>query len=232
MSDQRRVLLAGATGLVGNRVMEAAMDEPWLRVVALARREAPMPKGARMEMLVAQPGEWPDVVAAIAPDAMICALGTTIKQAGSEEAFRAVDQELVLSVAKAAREANVANFVLISSVGANPNAKAFYLRVKGEVEAAVGRLRFRRLDVLRPGLLRGKRRGEARPLERLAMIASPLTDLFMLGEKARYRSIDARMVAAAAIQCTREKAAGQFVHEHAAILRLARRVDGVSPAHT
>jgi uncharacterized protein YbjT (DUF2867 family) len=230
MSEPRRVLLAGATGLVGNRVMEAAMDHAWLRVVALARREAPMPRGARMEMLVAQVGEWPDVVAAIAPDAMICALGTTIRQAGTEEAFRAVDHDLVLSVAKAAREADVENFVLISTVGANPNAKAFYLRVKGEVEAAVGKLRFRRLDILRPGLLRGKRQGETRPLERMAMLAAPLTDLLMLGDKARYRSIDARAVAAAAIQCSREKAAGQFVHEHSAILRQARRLAGTASA--
>ncbi|MBO9517030.1 MAG: NAD(P)H-binding protein [Porphyrobacter sp.] len=228
MSEPRRVLLAGASGLIGNCVMDASKDEAWLRVVALARREAPMPRGARMEMLVAQPEEWPNVVAAIAPNAMICAIGTTRKQAGSEEAFRAVDHDLVLSLARAAREANVENFVLVSSVGANPNAKAFYMRVKGEVEAAVGKLRFRRLDILRPGLLRGKRQGETRPLERLAMLAAPLTDLFLLGDKARYRSIDARAVAAAAIQCSREKAAGQFVHEHAAILRQARRLEGVA----
>ncbi|MBT2134261.1 NAD(P)H-binding protein [Croceibacterium sp. LX-88] len=224
MSEPYRVLLVGASGLVGHRVMETAKDEAWLRVVALARRETPMPRGAKMEMLVAPPGEWPEVVAAIAPDAMICALGTTMKQAGSEEAFRSVDHDLVLSVASAAREAGVKNFVLISSVGANPNSKTFYLRVKGEVEAAVSKLRFRRLDILRPGLLRGKRQGEARRLERMAMLFAPLTDLFMLGGMSRYRSIEAREVAAAAIQCSREKASGQFVHEHAAILRQARRL--------
>ena len=122
-------MLAGATGLVGSRVMQLAIDHPWLRLIALTRREAPMPRGVRMEMLVAEPDGWPQAVAAIAPESVICALGTTIRQAGSEEAFRAVDFDLVLSLAKAAREADVANFVLVSSAGSDAHGKAFYLRV-------------------------------------------------------------------------------------------------------
>jgi len=227
MSDPRLVLLAGATGLVGTRVMEASFEQPWLRLVALSRREAPMPRGGRMQMLVADPAEWPEAIAGVAPEAVICALGTTMKQAGSEEAFRAVDHDLVLALAQAAREAEVQNFVLVSSVGADLLAKAFYLRVKAQVEAAVTKLRFRRLDILRPGLLRGPRANDRRPLERLGIVASPVADLFLRGDKARYRSIDARVVAAAAIQCAHEKAQGRFVHEHEAILRVARRLEGV-----
>jgi uncharacterized protein YbjT (DUF2867 family) len=227
MSEQRRVLLAGATGLVGSRVMELAIDQPWLRLIALTRREAPMPRGVRMEMLVADPQGWPAAVATIAPEAVICALGTTIRKAGSEEAFRAVDYDLVLSLAKAAREAEVANFVLVSSAGAAIGAKAFYLRVKGEIETAVTKLRFRRLDILRPGLLRGSRSNGARPLEMLGKLASPLTDLVLHGDNRRYRSIDSRVVAAAAIQCAQEKAQGRWIHDNDAIQRAARRLEGV-----
>jgi uncharacterized protein YbjT (DUF2867 family) len=226
MSEVRRVLLAGATGLVGSRTMELAIDHPWLRLIALSRREAPMPRGVRMEMLVAEPAGWPEAVAAIAPEAVICALGTTISQAGSEEAFRAVDYDLVLSLAKAAREANVANFVLISSAGADAHGKAFYLRVKGEIEAAVTKLRFRRLDILRPGLLRGSRPNGTRPLEILGRFASPLTDLLLHGDSRRFRSIDARIVAAAAAQCAREKPQGRWLHDNDSIQRHARRLDG------
>ena len=226
MSDERRVLLAGATGLVGSRVMKLAIDNPWLRLVALSRREAPMPRGVRMEMLVADTAGWPEAVAAIAPEAVICALGTTWKKAGSEEAFRAVDHDLVLTLARAAREAEVTNFVLVSSTGANAHGKSFYLRVKGEVEAAVTKLRFRRLDILRPGLLRGSRDADRRLGERLGIIASPLTDLFLHGESRKYRSIDARIVAAAAIQCAREKPQGRWIHDNDAILRAARRLEG------
>lgn len=229
MSEPRRVLLAGATGLVGGRVMEQAVDQPWLRLVALCRREAPMPPGARMEMLVADPSGWPEAVATIAPAAVICAIGTTMRQAGDEDAFRAIDFDLVLALARAARQAEVENFVLVSSAGANPFSKTFYLRVKGEIEAAVTKLGIRRLDILRPGLLRGSRAargGDRRPLERLAILASPLTDLLLFGGNARYRSIDARVVAGAALQFAREKAQGRFVHDYGSMQRAMRRLEG------
>lgn len=206
--------------------MELAIDNPWLRLVALSRREAPMPRGVRMEMLVADTSGWPEAVAAIAPQAVICALGTTRKKSADEDAFRAVDHDLVLTLAKAAREADVSNFVLVSSAGANAHGKSFYLRVKGEVEAAVTKLRFRRLDILRPGLLRGSRNADRRPAERLGIIASPLTDLLLHGDSRKYRSIDARIVAAAAVQCAREKPQGRWIHDNDAILRAARRLEG------
>lgn len=227
MSEVRRVLLVGATGLVGTRIMEACVGRTDVRLIALSRREAPMPRGARMEMLVADPAEWAQSVATVAPDAVICALGTTWRKAGRDEAaFRTVDRELVLRVAKAAREAKVSHFVLVSSVGADANSRSFYLRVKGEVEAAIRKLGLDRVDVLRPGLLRGPRAGDRRPGERLAILLSPLADLFLHGSRRRYRSIDARMVARAALQCTHEKAHGAFVHDNDAIARHARRLDG------
>lgn len=227
MSDPRRVLLVGATGLVGTRVMQECVGRADMRLIALTRREAPMPKGARMEMLVADPAEWDQSIATVAPDAVICALGTTWRKAGGDEAaFRAVDEDLVLRVAQAAKAAGVSNFVLVSSVGADMASRAFYLRVKAEVEAALRKLRFHRLDILRPGLLRGPRSGDRRPGERLAIALSPVMNLFLHGDRRRLRAIDARLVARAALEGAREKARGTFVHEHDAILRLERRLDG------
>jgi uncharacterized protein YbjT (DUF2867 family) len=226
MSDVRRILLVGATGLVGTRVMEACVGRTDVRLIALTRREAPMPKGARMEMLVADPAEWAQSVAAVAPDAVICALGTTWRKAGEDEAaFRAVDEELVLRVARAAKDNGVSNFVLVSSAGADPVSRSFYLRVKAEVEAAVRKLRLHRLDILRPGLLRGPRSRDRRPAERLAILASPIADRFLRGERRRFRSIDARRVARAALEAAKEKARGSFVHDNDAIARLERRLD-------
>jgi uncharacterized protein YbjT (DUF2867 family) len=184
-----------------------------------------MPKGARMEMLVADPAEWERSLAAVAPQAVLCALGTTWRKAGRDEAaFRAVDQELVLRVATAAKAAGVGNFVLVSSVGADTASRAFYLRVKGQVETAVRKLRFNRLDILRPGLLRGPRAVDRRPGERLAIVFSPLMDLLLHGDRRRFRAIDARIVARAALEGAREKARGTFVHENDAIQRLERRL--------
>src|SRR6187399_1148611 len=105
MSDSRRVLLAGATGLVGTCAMHAVRAHPSLRLVALTRREAPIPRGSKMEMMVADPANWPEAVAAIAPEAVICSLGSTRRRSGSEEAFRAVDHDLVVALAQAARDA-------------------------------------------------------------------------------------------------------------------------------
>jgi len=225
MSEPRRVLLVGATGLIGTRVMQECVGRTGVRLIALTRREAPMPPGARMEMLVADPAEWGQSLATVAPDAVICALGTTWRKAGADEAaFRAVDQELVLRVAQAAKAAGVSNFVLVSSVGADLASRAFYLRVKGEVETSLRKLRFHRLDILRPGLLRGPRAGDRRIAERLGIMFSPLMDLFLHGERRRFRSLDARIVARAALEGAKEKAQGTFVHEHDAILRLERRL--------
>jgi len=225
MSEVRRVLLVGATGLVGTRIMQACVGRSDLRLIALTRREAPMPQGARMEMLVADPAEWEQSLATVAPDAVICALGTTWRRAGRDEAaFRAVDQELVLRVARAAKATGVSNFVLVSSVGADMASRTLYLRVKSEVETALRKLRFHRLDILRPGLLRGPRSGDRRPAERLAIILSPLLNLVLHGERRRLRAIDAGVVARAALEGAKEKARGTFVHEHDAILRLERRL--------
>lgn len=224
MSEAPRVLLVGASGLVGTRAMEAAVGRSDLRLVALTRREAPMPEGARMEMMVSEPERWEEAVALIGPDAAICALGTTWRKAGRDEAaFRKVDEELVLRVARAALTAGVTSFVFVSSVGADPQSKAFYLRVKGGVETRLRKLGFRRLDILRPGLLRGPREGDRRFLERVGIALSPLANLLLHGSRRPYRAIDASLVARAALQCTKEKARGAFVHDYDGIVRLSRR---------
>ena len=184
--SQRRVLLAGATGLVGTRVMELAMDQPWLRLVALTRREAPMPRGARMEMLVADP------------------LG--LARGGRRDRARRGDLRARHDLAqggqrggvsrgrprpravarKAARRRPQVARLRARLLGRRrlPRAKAFYLRVKGEIETALAKLRFRRLDILRPGLVArlAQRRARGRS-RRSAMLASPLTDLLLHGDK-------------------------------------------------
>jgi uncharacterized protein YbjT (DUF2867 family) len=140
------------------------------------------------------------VLEAVRPRALICALGTTWKKAGGNEAaFRAVDHDLVLATAQAAKAAGVPNMVLISAAGADAHSKAFYMRVKGEVEAAVSRIGFKRLDILHPGLLRGERASDRRLLERLGILAAPLIDPLLRGKRERFRSIDAALVAEAAL---------------------------------
>lgn len=223
MSKVTRIALVGASGLIGSALIRLAVGRSDIRVIAVARREIALPKGARMEVLVADPAGWGDAIAAANADVLVCALGTTWKKAGKDEAaFRAVDQELVLACGRAAKAAGIRQMIAVSSVGADPLAKNFYLRVKGETEQALGKLGLSRLDVLRPGLLGGPRE-ELRPAEKLGMIASPLLDLLLHGKYRKYRSIRAQTVAEAIVGLTREAMAGRFVFEHDAILRAARK---------
>lgn len=218
-----RIALVGATGLVGRRVIESASLVDGVRVLGISRREAVLPPGARLEMFVAPPEQWGEVLDAVRPRALICALGTTWKKAGRDEAaFRAVDQELVLATAAAAHSAGVANMVVVSAGGADPFAKNRYLRVKGETEAALGRIGFKRLDILHPGLLRGTRQDDPRLAERAAIIAAPLIDPLLRGNWERFRSIDARVVAEAALGLALRRAGGRTVHDNAAMARAAR----------
>lgn len=226
MSDQLRICLVGATGLVGATLIEAAVARPDVRIIGVARHEMKLPHGARMEMLLADPEGWPDAIAAANARVLVCALGTTMAAVGKDEAaFRAVDHDLVLSVARAAKAAGIEHMIVVSSVGADPASKTFYLRVKGEMEGALSRLRFRRLDILRPGLLRGDRH-ENRPLERIGQLLAPLADLLLHGKYRKYRSIRADVLARAIFALAREKAGGHFIHENEAMLYAIRRRGG------
>ncbi|MBC2665003.1 NAD(P)H-binding protein [Novosphingobium flavum] len=223
MSKAVRICLVGASGLVGSALIRAAVGRRDVRLVAIARRELDLPPGARMEVLVADPANWGDAIAAARPDTVVNCLGTTWKQAGEDEAvFRAVDQDLVLACAKWGQEAGARQFISVSSVGAAISAKQFYLRVKGEVETTLGKLGYNRLDILRPGLLRGSRR-ELRPAERIGQVVAPLADLFLRGGLARYRSVRADWLAEVILALAHEKARGRFVHEHEAMERALKR---------
>ena len=231
----RTVILVGATGMIGRAVMARAVGQDSIRLHAIARREVPLPAGARMEMLLADPARWPEAIAAsgagsdlaTSADCIVIALGTTIAAVGGDKAaFRAVDHDLVLACARAAKQSGIRQAIVVSSVGANAGARNFYLSVKGETEDALAKLHFTRLDVLRPGLLRGHREGPLRAGERIGMIASPLMDKALHGNARRYRSIRATTVADAALALVGARPDGRFVHEHDQLLRAARKSVG------
>jgi len=224
MSDGVPLLLVWATGLVGMALIAATATHPGVQLAALARREAPLPVGARLEMLVAAPADWPAAIARAQPQVVVIALGTTIGAVGGDrQAFRAVDHDLVVDVARAARAAGTRQVILVSSVGADAAARNFYLSVKGETEAALNAMNFARLDILRPGLLRGKRGGAPRPAERIGQIVSPLIDPLLRGNWAKYRSVQARDVAAAILALAGQQGRGRHVHTSPDIHSLARK---------
>ncbi|MEO0589160.1 MAG: NAD(P)H-binding protein [Pseudomonadota bacterium] len=219
----QRIGLIGATGLIGRTLIEISSAGDVARMVGIARREIDMPQGARMELFVAQADKWGEVLAAVRPRALICALGTTWHKAGkSQEGFRAVDQDLIVETARVAKAAGISNFVLVSSAGADSRSKNFYLQVKGQTEALVTKVGFKRLDILQPGLLRGARAGDRRVKERLAIALSPVIDPLLPTKYAAFRSVEATLVAEAALGLAMRKAPGRFTHDNEAMRRAAR----------
>lgn len=222
MSETMRIALVGATGLIGRSVIELCVGREDVRLAGVARREMRLPQGAMMEMFVAEPDKWGEVFEAVKPTALICALGTTWRKSGKDEAaFRAVDHDLVLQTAEAAHKYGIERMVAVSSVGAAPQSKNFYLRVKGETEFKLRKIGFQRLDILRPGLLKGPRENDRRAMERLGIVLSPVVDLMLHGKFRAMRSIHASTVAEAALALAMRKAAGKFAHDNDGIRRAA-----------
>ncbi len=223
MSDRVTVALVGSTGLIGRAVIEAASSYDNIPLVAISRRALTRAEGVKLEMILADPSEWGEVLKVVQPISLVNALGTTWKNAGKDEdAFRAVDYDLVLETAKNAVAAGCQRMVSVSSVGASLQSKNFYLRVKGEVERDLAKVGMKRLDILRPGLLKGARQSDFRMGEGLAKIASPLIDPLLRGTNSAYRSIEAKAVAAGALELSLRKAAGKFAHNNDGIRRAAR----------
>jgi uncharacterized protein YbjT (DUF2867 family) len=149
-----------------------------------------------------------------------CCLGTTIRDAGSQSAFRAVDFELVLEFAQLAFNSGAERLVVVSAVGAAAGSKNFYLRVKGEIEKALEGLRFRSLDILQPSVLLGARR-QLRALELSAQLAMRIANPLLLGSWARFRAIDAAVVATAMCAAARSGRRGVYRYTYAGIRQLA-----------
>lgn len=216
-----RLVLIGATGLIGGLLAGRLLARGGRAVVqALVRR----PTGRaheRWSEQVAPAADWPGLVAARTADRAVSTLGTTMRSAGSEAAFRAVDFDMVVAFAAAARRAGARHMVTVSSVGANPRSKNFYLRVKGEMEQAIEAVGFERLDILRPGLLRGERGPDRRLGERVGILVSPVVNLFLAGPLERFAAIDADVVAAAIQAMLRLDEPGTFRHDNRSIRRLA-----------
>jgi uncharacterized protein YbjT (DUF2867 family) len=212
-----RLLIAGATGLVGRHALALALEDPRVtRIVAPTRRALPPhPKlrNSKIENPQVDFDALPADAAWWAVDAAICALGTTIRDAGSQAAFRRVDVDYVVAVATRARAAGARAFALNSSLGADPAARSFYLRCKGEAEAAVRALGYPSLTLVRPSLIGGERE-RRRPLEHVGTIA--LRALAPAVPK-RWRVVPAERIARCLLDAALTAATGERVVESEAI---------------
>jgi uncharacterized protein YbjT (DUF2867 family) len=219
----RRALIAGATGLVGARVLEALLADPaYSAVRVLARR----PLALRHPKLIVDVTDFDRLQDIRFPrvDDVFCCLGTTIAAAGSRAAFRRVDFDYPLAIARAALAAKARQFLFVSAMGANARSPVFYSRVKGELEQAVAGLGYRSAVAFRPSLLSGDRQ-QNRPGERAALaLLQPLR--FLVPRK--YRPVAAVAVAQAMLNGAKRGPAGFTVIESDAMHESGER--GAPPA--
>jgi uncharacterized protein YbjT (DUF2867 family) len=199
LSHSHVVLFAGSTGLVGQWAVRLLKERPEFGPIHLILRREPSeyePSSRFVPHLIdfesmtknASPFVFPQA------DVAFCTLGSTLKKAGSQEAFARVDRDYVIAFAKAAKSVGVKTFVVVSALGANADSSVFYNKVKGEMEKALEGLQFPVLHILQPSLLLGER-AELRPIEKLGVWLGPLLQKIMVGPLAKWAPIEAERVA-------------------------------------
>ena len=192
LTDQRRVLLAGATGLVGGHMLRALLADPTVSEVHALSRRALNVSHAKLRVHLVDFKRLPTLPQA---DEVYLALGTTIKVAGSQSAFRAVDLDANLAVAKAAVAVGAQRVGLVSAAGANAKSSVFYSRVKGELEDALRQMELAALVIAQPSFLLDSREGLQQAPRIGEKIAIPIMRLLSPILPGPYRAVRARAVA-------------------------------------
>lgn len=221
MSQGKSIALFGATGLVGSACLRLLLeDSSFSRVVAFTRRPLSsalhgLSGRSKLEKHVIDFDQFERHTDTLAVDQIGCALGTTIRKAGSRREFRKVDFDYPLAIARIGLAQGSHHFLLVSALGANASSGIFYNRVKGELEAAILALAFRSHTILRPSLLLGER-AEFRIGERIAAHLA-----FLMPDK--YKPVPAAAVAQAAVECARDDSVGTRIIEAAEMRANAAR---------
>lgn len=216
----KTILLAGATGLVGSACLPLLLDDERVgTVIALVRRPLSL-EHAKLQQWIA-PGD--DLLQGLKPEAVgavISCLGTTIKKAGSQAAFIAVDKELPLGIARWANAQGVPTYCIISAIGADAGSRIFYSRVKGEVEEELERMHFHSLALFQPSILSGPRK-EKRFGEGIGIGVMKVVAPFLIGPLEKYRPMPHGVLAQALVNAALAPQPGVHRYAYSGILREA-----------
>ncbi|WP_025762147.1 NAD(P)H-binding protein [Dyadobacter tibetensis] len=207
--DKKTALVVGATGLVGSQLVELLLAESYYREVRVLTRKSLGINNKRLIEILFDFND-PDPAAVIGDD-IYCCLGTTIKKAGSKSAFRKVDLEYPMEIARHAKANGASQFLIVTAMGADIGSSIFYNQVKGEVERKLSDMHFDTLHILRPSLLLGDRE-DKRVGEQIGTVFARILNPFLFGPLRKYRAIDSGKVAAAMYRYGRQHQKGIFVH--------------------
>jgi uncharacterized protein YbjT (DUF2867 family) len=217
------VLLAGATGLVGLQILHLLLADSSVEEVHIVGRRDPGVAHPKLTAHVVDFGRIPPVPEV---DEVYLALGTTIRVAGSRQAFRAVDFEANVAVAEAGVAAGAKRVAVVSAVSANPQSRLFYNRVKGELEAALGRMPLDALVIAQPSMLLGDRASLKQPIRIAEKLGIWLSQIFEPLLPVNYRAVRANAVAHALV-ATLPTARGTVVLSSNALARAGELAPGL-----
>lgn len=229
MSKTRSALVAGSTGLVGGELLKQLLEDPeYQQVYCLSRRTTGITHPKLTESII--DFEQLANIAVPVVDDVFCALGTTIKKAGSQEAFSRVDFHYVVELAEAARRSGAAQFMVVSSIMADSGSKTFYLRVKGEMEQAVKSRGPETVLIFRPSTLVGERQ-ETRWGEKIGVALMKIIGPLFIGGLKKFRNIEGAKVAAAMIAAAKTQPGEKRIYESDEIAKMVSSLDqsGIEP---
>jgi uncharacterized protein YbjT (DUF2867 family) len=218
--ETKTALLVGASGLVGGHCLHFLLQESsYTHIVALVRRPLSITHDKFAQHIV-DFSELETLGERLAADDVYCCLGTTIKKAGSQEAFRRVDFDYPIKIAALAQHCGANQFSIVTSMGADPHSRIFYNRVKGEVEEAIRKISFTTINIFRPSLLLGER-VEHRTGEKVGAFIMSGLKYVMGGPLKKYRAILAHDVARAMVRATQRNQGGVHIYESDQIQNIA-----------
>lgn len=206
-----KVIVLGGTGLIGNELLKILMADPQCSEIHLIGRKDTELASSKVHFHRVDMNEISQHANLFHTDIVFCCLGTTMKTAGSKEAFYKIDFDMVVNAAKNA-EGKVSQFFLISSLGANKNSSNFYLRTKGEAEAAILEKNIPSITILRPSILFGDRK-EKRSGEKMGIAFMKTVQPILIGGLKKYRGNNASAVALAMVKLARENKPGKHIVE-------------------
>lgn len=211
MNNKKTALISGATGLVGAECLNLLVNSDLYEKVFVLARSSPGEKKEhpKVEIIRIDFDKLGNIEDIDRVDHIFCALGTTIKKAGSKENFAKVDRDYPLKLARLGLELGANHYLLVSAMGANPDSKVFYNKIKGEAEAKISKLNFRSISFFRPSLLLGKRE-EFRLGEEISKRIMKIFD-FLIPRK--YKAIPAKEVAASMLYSAKEDKPGVHIYE-------------------
>jgi len=210
----RTALIVGATGLIGGYCLDTLCDDPnYSEILALVRKPILKTHRKLKTVITKFDDNLEHELSNLQANDVYCCLGTTIKKAGSQETFKKIDYSLVVTIAGLMRRQGAEQFLVISAMGADPNSKVFYNRVKGEMESSLQELGYPCLRIIRPSLLLGNRE-EFRLGEKIGVLLTPVLKPLMLGSLKKYRPVQAESVALFMVKVAHEEpVSGVHIYE-------------------